>query len=57
MTYNEIIAKDFDRIALTGDKKWDHNRFYHKYLSERPHSSPSIAEGLEGDECGVTPFS
>jgi len=32
MTYNEIIAKDFDRIALTGDKKWDHNRFYHKYL-------------------------
>lgn len=32
MTYNEIIAKDFDRIALLDENKWDHNRFYHEYL-------------------------
>ncbi len=44
MTHNEIIVKDFDRIALSGDKKLDHNRFYHKYLLNHlpAHANPVI---------------
>lgn len=54
MTHNEIIAKDFDRIALLGENKWDHNRVYHSYLLKHlpVHRERAIDIG-----CGTGEFS
>lgn len=34
MEDKDIVKSDFDKIAKLKEKKWDHNRHYHKYLLE-----------------------
>lgn len=45
MENKTIVREDFNRIALIRDRKWDHNRHYHKYLLK--HLDKSIGLSLE----------
>jgi 2-polyprenyl-3-methyl-5-hydroxy-6-metoxy-1,4-benzoquinol methylase len=53
MREEEIIRKDFNRIAQLGEKKWDHNRYYHRYLAKHV---PVPCEKAMDIGCGIGEF-
>lgn len=53
MDERNIIKSDFDRIAKLKDKRWNHNRHYHKYLLS--HISDNIDTALDVG-CGKGEF-
>jgi len=50
----EIIKKDFDRIACVKETRWDHNLHYHKYLQK---FIPAQMEAALDIGCGTGTFS
>lgn len=45
MEERDLVKSDFDKIAKLKDKKWDHNRHYHKYLLK--HAPDNIRLSLD----------
>lgn len=54
MEDKEIIIKDFSKIAQLGEKKWDHNSYYHKFLLKH---LPKQCERVLDIGCGIGEFS
>lgn len=54
MSENNIIREDFNRIAKLGEKQWDHNRHYHRYLGKH---IPEHCEDALDIGCGIGEFS